>query len=243
MVIVRTDKSNILKVNVAAAIFCALAYASEYLFHVKVLFLTFDIKDSIIAIAAMIFGPVYAVMMGFAVALLELITMSDTGPYGFVMNVLSTVTFTAVSSLIYRKVRTLYGAVLGFVTGAVAMTAVMMMANLFITPYYMTANGTPTSMADIVAMIPKVLLPFNLLKAIFNASIAMLLYKHVVNALRRARILPRKITSGDGAQTNVEQSKRSRIIRTVAVTAGAVLVAAVSILILVFGLDAKISWF
>lgn len=238
-----TDKSNALKISVAAAIFCALAYASEYVFHVKVMFLTFDIKDSIIAVAAMIFGPVYAVMMGFAVALLELITMSDTGPYGFVMNVLSTVSFTVVASFIYRKIRTLYGAVLGFVTGAVAMTAIMMLANLFITPYYMTAKGTPTSMADIAAMIPKVLLPFNLLKAIFNASIAMLLYKHVVNALRRARILPRRITVADGAQPTAEQSRNSTVVRTAMVTAGSVVVAAVSILILVFGLNAKITWF
>ena len=238
----RTDRINIIKINVAAAIFCALAYASEYLFHVKVLFLTFDIKDSIIAVAAMIFGPVYAVMMGVGVALLESFTISDTGPYGFVMNVLSTVSFTAIASLIYRKLRTLYGAVLGFITGALAMTAVMMMANLFITPYYMTANGTPTAMKDIAAMIPKLFLPFNLLKGIFNASLAMLMYKHVVNALRRARILPRRVPT-NGASVGGAVQGRAFVIRTVGVTVGAALVAAGAIFVLIFGLNAEITWF
>ena len=123
-----------IKMIAAAAIFCALAYASEYVFHVKVMFLTFDVKDAIIAIAAMIFGPVYAVLMGVAVATLELFTMSDTGLYGFIMNIFSTVTFTAIAALIYRYKKTLFGAVLGFVTGAVTMTAVMCLANYLITP-------------------------------------------------------------------------------------------------------------
>jgi len=233
---VRTNKriQNI-KMIAAAAIFCALAYASEYVFHVKVMFLTFDIKDSIIAIAAMIFGPVYAVLMGFAVAFLELFTMSETGLYGFVMNVLSTVTFTAIAAAIYRYKKTLLGAVLGFVTGAVAMTAVMCLANYLITPYYMGVTK-----GEIVAYIPKLFLPFNLLKAIFNASIAMLLYKYVVTALRRARVLPRRaVEKTDGG----DESAARLPLRTVAVTACSVLVAALAIVLLIVILNAKIEWF
>ena len=219
----------------AAAIFCALAYASEYVFHVKVMFLTFDIKDSIIAIASMIFGPIYAVLMGVAVATLELFTMSETGPYGFVMNVLSTVTFTGIASLVYKYKKTLFGAVLGFITGAVTMTAVMCLANYLITPYYMGVTR-----GEIVAYIPKLFLPFNLLKAIFNASIAMLLYKHVVTALRRARVLPRRVSekTADGV------GKTSGVpVRSIAVTVASVLVAALAIVILIYALKAKIEWF
>lgn len=221
-----------LKILSAAAIFCALAYASEFVFHFKVTFLTFDIKDSIIAIAAMIFGPVYAVAMGIAVALIELFTLSDTGLYGFIMNVFSTVSFTAIASLIYRYKKTLVGAILGFLMGAVAMTAVMCLANYLITPYYMgVARG------DVAAMIPTLFLPFNLLKATFNAAIAMMLYKHVVKALRRARVLPRKALDGASANNN------SNIKRTVAVTVGALAVAVVTVLVLLFGLNATVEWF
>lgn len=219
----------------AAAIFCALAYASEYVFHVKVMFLTFDVKDAIIAIAAMIFGPVYAVLMGVAVATLELFTMSDTGLYGFVMNVFSTVTFTAIAALIYRYKKTLFGAVLGFVTGAITMTAVMCLANYLITPYYMGVTR-----GEIVAYIPKLFLPFNLLKAIFNASIAMVFYKHVVTALRRARVLPRRAAE---RTSETEDGKAKLPVRTVAVTVCSVLVAALAIALLIFALNAKIEWF
>lgn len=221
--------------NVTAAIFCALAYASEYLFHFKVMFLTFDIKDSIIAIASMIFGPIYAVMMGFAVALLELFTMSDTGLYGFIMNVLSTVTFTGIASLIYRYKKTLVGAVLGFLSGAVAMTAVMCLANYLITPYYMGVTR-----GEVVALIPKLFLPFNMLKAVFNASIAMLLYKYVVTALRRARVLPRRSVESGG---DTVQNRSLISVRTMAVTVGAIAIAVASALILVFVLNAKVEWF
>ena len=224
-----------IKMIAAAAIFCALAYASEYLFHVKVMFLTFDIKDSIIAIAAMIFGPAYAVLMGAAVATIELFTMSDTGLYGFIMNVFSTVTFTGIASLIYRYKKTLFGAVLGFVCGAVTMTAVMCLANFLITPYYMGVTR-----GEIVAYIPKLFLPFNLLKAIFNAAIAMLLYKHVVTALRRAKVLPgRAVERVD--KVNAKPGGIS--VRTVVVTVCSVLVAMLAIAVLIFVLNAEISWF
>lgn len=233
---VRTnERIQNIKIIAAAAIFCALAYASEYVFHVKVMFLTFDIKDSIIAIAAMIFGPVYAVFMGFAVATLELFTMSDTGLYGFIMNVLSTVTFTGLAALIYRYKKTLFGAVLGFVTGAIAMTAVMCLANFLITPYYMGITR-----GEIVNYIPKLFLPFNMLKAVFNASIAMLLYKYVVTALRRARVLPRRAVE---KAENAEEGKASLPLRTVAVTACSILVAAIAIVLLIVVLNAKIEWF
>ena len=227
-----------LKMIAAAAIFCALAYASEYVFHVKVMFLTFDIKDSIIAIAAMIFGPVYAVLMGLAVATLELFTMSDTGLYGFVMNVFSTVTFTGIASLIYRYKKTLFGAVMGFIAGAVTMTAVMCLANFLITPYYMGVTR-----AEIVAYIPKLFLPFNLLKAVFNASIAMLLYKYVVTALRRARVLPKRAVEKADKTDKTDATKSRLPIRTVTVSICSFLVAALAIALLVFVLNAKIEWF
>ena len=235
----KANRIEILKINVAAAIFCALAYASEYVFHVKVMFLTFDIKDSIIAIAAMIFGPAYAVMMGLAVSLLEMFTISSTGLYGFVMNVLSTVTFTSIAALIYRRIKTIYGAVAGLVSGALAMTAIMIIANILITPYYMVVGRS-----EVVALIPKLLLPFNLLKAIFNASISMLLYKHIVTALRRARIISkREASNGGNAGEDAIKARASTAKRTVFVTVTALLVGAVSMLILIFGLNANIEWF
>ena len=50
----------------------------------------------------------------------------------------------------------------------------MMIANHFITPFYM---GAPTEMVD--AMLVTVILPFNLLKAGINSVVTFLVYKSV----------------------------------------------------------------
>ena len=50
----------------------------------------------------------------------------------------------------------------------------MMVANHFITPYFM---GAPTAVVD--AMLLPVILPFNLLKAGINSAITFLVYKTV----------------------------------------------------------------
>ena len=78
---------------VFVALFAALAYASTMIIHPKVMFLTFDVKDSVIALAAMAFGPVAGVVISFITATLELITISETGLYGFIMNFLGSASF------------------------------------------------------------------------------------------------------------------------------------------------------
>ena len=49
---------------------------------------------------------------------------------------------------------------------------------------------TGTSRSDIAGMLMPVFLPFNLLKAGLNSACILLLYKPVVNGLRRAGLLP-----------------------------------------------------
>jgi hypothetical protein len=62
----------------------------------------------------------------------------------------------------------------------------MLLWNYLITPLYMTG----TSRSDIAGMLMPVFLPFNLLKAGLNSACILLLYKPVVNGLRRAGLLP-----------------------------------------------------
>ena len=81
------------------ALLCALAYICEFVFRIKVSFLTFDAKDAIIAIGALAFGPVSGVAMSLVVALLELVTVSETGFYGFLMNFLSSAVFSVIPAL------------------------------------------------------------------------------------------------------------------------------------------------
>ena len=70
------------------------------------------------------------------------------------------------------------------------MTAVMMPMNILITPIY-----AHTDAKTVVSMIPKLLLPFNLIKGMLNASIAFILYKPLSQALRATGMLPKSSAS------------------------------------------------
>ncbi len=181
--------SKIRKLSVISMI-CALAYLCMFVFRFKVLFLTFDIKDAVLAIASLLYGPVWGVISSSLVALLEMITVSETGFYGCVMNFLSSASFTFLCGLIYKYRKNMAGAVVGVITGAFTMTAVMVLANLLITPYYM---GVPRG--QVVEMIPTLLLPFNAIKAVVNGAVTLLIYKPFTSGLKRAGVLPRKTES------------------------------------------------
>ena len=177
-------RENLLRM-VIVAVFCALAYACQFVFRIHVSFLTFDAKDAVMAIGAMIFGPVWGVVMAFLVAFLESLTLSGTGVYGFIMNFASSAAFTALCAGVYKHKRTMVGAVLGLCTAVLGTTAWMMLLNLIVTPYYMTGG----SVKAVAELIPTLLLPFNLTKSLMNAGLVLVLYKPVSLALKKAKIL------------------------------------------------------
>lgn len=174
------------------AVFGAMAYVLMLLIHIPVSFLTLDLKDALITLCGLYFGPLSALALSLLVPLLEFATVSGTGVYGLIMNVLGTAAFSLPVSLIYKYQKNLSGAVLGLFASIFTMTGVMLLANLWITPYYM---GVTT--AAVVTMIPTLLLPFNLVKAVLNAGIVLLLYKQLSKALRHAGFLPR--SAGEAA--------------------------------------------
>ena len=64
--------------------------------------MTFDVKDVVISIAAMFFGPVTGIIISVIVPLSEMFTVSDTGPYGFIMNALASLAFVLPVSVVYK---------------------------------------------------------------------------------------------------------------------------------------------
>ena len=222
------DRSAAIKRMVIAAVFTAIAYVCVCVFRIKVSFLTFDIKDSVITVCAMIFGPLTGLAISLAVSFIEMVTISDTQLYGFIMNVLSTAVFSMTASAVYKKKRDIVGSILGLVSAVFATTAVMMLANLFITPYYMGVGQDV-----VISMIPKLLFPFNLIKSILNASLVMLIYKPIVTALRRAgAIKASKVSSG------YTFDKKS-----LAVIISALAIMTISLLIFFVAMGANVEWF
>lgn len=172
---------------VGIALFSALAFAVTFVFRIPVSFLTFDAKDAVITVAAFLYGPLSGVAMSLIAALLELVTVSSTGLYGFLMNFLSSAVFSFVAAGIYSFCRRPRGAILGVTLAVVFMTGTMMLFNLLVTPLYMQV---PT--AQVAALIPTLLLPFNLAKGLLNAAFALLLYKPLSVALSRAGLIGRR---------------------------------------------------
>ena len=170
-------------------VFSALAYVTTCICQLipKVAdFLSLDAKDAVIAIASFIYGPIVAPVISLIVAYIEFVSISTTGFWGFLMNFIASSIFSLTASLIYKYRKSFNGAVIGFAVATAITTAVMLCLNPIIVPLY---SGAPRE--AVIAMIPGILLPFNFAKTLMNASIAMLLYKPMINALRSARLIPR----------------------------------------------------
>ena len=152
-------------------------------------FLQLDLKDTVICIGGFVFGPLAAAIISIVVAVVEMFTVSDTGPIGLIMNVLATCAYCCTAAFVYKKMHTKKGAVIGLALGIIALTAVMLLWNYLITPIYMVMDRSV-----VAAMLVPIILPFNLVKGGLNMALILLLYKPVVNALRRAKLVPESQT-------------------------------------------------
>lgn len=169
------------------AMLTAIAYTLVATIRIPiVLFLKYEPKDVVITIGGFLMGPGAVLISSAVVAIIEMFTISDTGIIGCIMNLLSTCSFAFTAAYVYKRRHTMAGAIAGLIVGAVVMVCTMLLWNYLITPLYMTG----TSRSDIAGMLVPVFLPFNLLKAGLNSGFILLLYKPVVNGLRRAGLLP-----------------------------------------------------
>lgn len=150
-----------------------------------VLFLKYEPKDVIITIAGFIYGPMSALAISVVVSIAEMLTVSSTGLIGLFMNVLSTAAYSCTAAYIYQRRKTLPSAVVGMIIGTLLLTISMLLWNYYITPYFLKVPRE-----TVVAMLLPAFLPFNLLKGTINTALILLIYKPLVGALRKARIIP-----------------------------------------------------
>ncbi len=166
---------------------CAVAYVAMLVGQIVPAvqgILSYDPKDVVVVIGGFIYGPVAAFIISAVVSLVEMLTVSSTGPIGFLMNVVSTCSFAVPAALVYKKARSMKGAIWSLVTGVLVMAAMMCLWNYIVTPIY---QGVPR--AVVAGMLPTLFLPFNLVKGAINAGLTLLLYKPVVTALRKAGLV------------------------------------------------------
>lgn len=183
------------KKMVTLAVMAALAYMVMLIIKFPVLpavpFLRYEPKDVIITISGFMFGPLASLLTSAVVSLVEMVTVSSTGPIGALMNFIGTSAFACTAAIIYKKFHTIKGAFAGLCISTLFMTIVMLAWNYLITPIYME-----TPREAVAEMLLPAFLPFNLIKGILNSALTMLIYKPLSNIMRKAHLLPESNTSG-----------------------------------------------
>ncbi len=193
------NRSETLRKMILMALFAAIAYMIVAFVRIPVvLFLKYEPKDVVITIGGFLLGPMASFIISLIVSLVEMVSISDTGPIGCLMNLLSTCSFACVAALVYKKKHSLNGAVMGLLAGSVFMIVVMLLWNWLITPLYMGATREA-----IEAMLLPVFLPFNALKAGLNSALILGLYKPLTTALRKTRLLPDTGKTGGSAKIGI----------------------------------------
>ncbi len=174
------------------AMLAALAFMVMMMFRIPISplpFLKYDPKDIIIVMAGFIYSPLASVIISVVVSTIEMVTVSSTGIIGFTMNVVSTLAFALPATIIYKKTKSIKGAIIGLAIGVSLMTIVMVLWNYLLTPLYMKIPRE-----EMVAMLVPFIMPFNLIKGGLNSVLTILIYKPTVTALRRANLVQRSST-------------------------------------------------
>lgn len=141
-------------------------------------FLVYDPADMPIYITAFAYGPIAGLLVTVVVSLLQAFALGGDGLYGFLMHVVATGIVALVIGVLYKRKKTKKNAIVCLVIGVVVAVVVMAGMNLLITPFYMGVD-----IKAVIAMLPTVIIPFNLIKAGLNSVLTFLLYKRLSSFL------------------------------------------------------------
>lgn len=166
------------------AILSALSIALVYFIHFPIFpavpFLEYDPADISILICTFAFGPAAGIGVTVVVALIQGLTVSAaSGVYGIIMHIIATSFYVLAAGFFYKSHKTKKGALVAIILGILAMTAIMLPANLLVTP---TFTGMPVS--AIWDMMPFILL-FNMVKAGINGAVTFFIYKSISKVLHK----------------------------------------------------------
>ena len=141
-------------------------------------FLEYDPADLPIYITAFAFGPIEGLLVTLIVCLIQAFALGGSGIYGFIMHFIATGIVAVVIGTIYKRNKTKKTAIRALILGVIITTVVMCIMNIIVTPVFM---GAPRS--AVIAMIPTVIIPFNLVKAGVNSLLTFILYKRISGLL------------------------------------------------------------
>lgn len=164
---------------VTMALMCAISVLLSFIefpLLPGVAWLKYDASAMPALVSGFAFGPAAGLAVGVVSAVIHGILMADFA--GAIMTILVVIGFVLPAAFIYRRKRTLGRAALGLVFSIVGATVMAILGNLVITPLYL---GVPFD--AVVDMIIPILTPFNLIKAVLNGVLTLIIYKSVSNLI------------------------------------------------------------
>lgn len=196
---------RIVKLGLLAGLSILLVYVIHFPIFPSAAFLEYDMADVPILIAAFLYGPWWGLALTAVVSVLQWLLVSPGGMWvGAVMHFCATGAYVLAAGLIYRRFRSMKGAIIGMAVGALLQTGMMVPMNLLFTVHF---YGMPRE--AVVALLPTAIIPFNAVKTVANSIITFLLYKRVEKLLRID--LVKSTTSRGAAPQDKAEDKPEKI--------------------------------
>lgn len=150
-------------------------------------FIKLDFSDLPELIGAFAYGPIAGILIALVKNLIHL-AVSQSGYIGELSNFILGAAFAGTAGLVYRRHKTMKGALVGGIIGSAVMAAISFPSNLFIVyPFYYNFMPKEAVLGAYQAIVPTMEsieqcllvfnVPFTLIKGIFCVIIAMLVYK------------------------------------------------------------------
>ena len=160
-------------------------------------FIKFDFSEIPAVIASFAYGPLYGILVCLLKNLLHLFVTSSMG-VGELSNFILGTVFVGVAGLVYKRIHTRNGALIGTLLGAFLMAVISIFTNYFVVyPAYVVIYGMP--MEAILGMYKALLpaannlfkalvifnLPFNFFKGLVDALVCFAVYKRISPILKK----------------------------------------------------------
>lgn len=169
------------KLGMLTALSVLLVYAIHFPIFPAASFLEYDMADVPILIGTFLYGPWWGLALTAVVSVLQWLLVSPQSLWvGAVMHFCATGSYVIAAGLIYGKMRTLKGALIGMAVGSVLQTAMMIPMNLIFTVHFF---GVPKE--TVLTLLPTAIIPFNAIKTVANSILTFLLYKRVEKLLKK----------------------------------------------------------
>lgn len=142
-------------------------------------FLKIDFSDLPALLGTFALGPIAGIVIELIKNILHvLIKGSSTALIGELANFVIGSVWVVVAGFIYKRNRTIKGAIIGLVLGTIALTIAGLLGNYYVfLPLY--NKIVPSLSAEIINYLVTIILPFNLIKGVGVSIVTLGLYKKV----------------------------------------------------------------